>query len=129
VFPSEVEALLYRHPAVAEVAVIGIFDAYRGETPKAFIILKPDYKDNIKKEEIIEWTKDNMASYKRPRIVEFRDALPRAAAGNILKRAGVEEEKEKVKSKKQMVTQQFPPIPNIWIPENLLCCSGIRSSI
>jgi acyl-CoA synthetase (AMP-forming)/AMP-acid ligase II len=104
VFPSEVEELLHRHPAVAEVAVIGIPDAYRGETPKAFIILKPDYKDKIKEEKIIEWTKDNMASYKRPRIIEFRDALPKSAAGKILKRAVVEEEKERVRSNKQTVT-------------------------
>jgi hypothetical protein len=104
VFPSEVEELLHRHPAVAEVSVIGIPDAYRGVTPKAFIILKPEYKDKIKEEEIIDWTKDNMASYKRPRIIEFRDALPKSAAGKILKRAVVEEEKERVRSNKQTVT-------------------------
>lgn len=93
VFPAEVEELLHRHPAVAEVAVIGIPDAYRGETPKAFITLKPEYKGKIKGEEILGWTKDNMAGYKRPRIVEFKDALPKNAAGKILKRVLVEEDR------------------------------------
>jgi acyl-CoA synthetase (AMP-forming)/AMP-acid ligase II len=86
VFPAEVEDLLYRHPAVKEVAVIGISDPYRGETPKAFIILKPEYVNKVKEDEILEWCKENIASYKRPRMVEFRENLPRSAAGKILKR-------------------------------------------
>lgn len=93
VFPTEVEELLYRHPAVMEVGVIGIPDPYRGETIKAFIVLKPEYKGKIKEEEIIEWAKGNMATYKRPRIVEFRDELPKTSFGKILRRVLVEEEK------------------------------------
>jgi acyl-CoA synthetase (AMP-forming)/AMP-acid ligase II len=96
VFPTEVEDLIYRHPAVAEVAVIGISDPYRGEAPKAFIVLKPEYKGKIKEEELIEWSKDNMAAYKRPRIVEFRDELPKSGAGKTLRRILVEEEKGKM---------------------------------
>jgi acyl-CoA synthetase (AMP-forming)/AMP-acid ligase II len=99
VFPAEVEDLLYRHPAVAEVAVIGISDPYRGEAPKAFIVLRPEYKGKIKEEEIVEWTKDNMAAYKRPRIIEFRDELPKSGAGKILRRVLVEEEKSKMAKK------------------------------
>ena len=99
VFPAEVEDLLYRHPAVAEVAVIGISDPYRGEVPKAFMVLKPEYKGKIKEEEIVEWTKDNMAAYKRPRIIEFRDELPKSGAGKILRRVLVEEEKSRVAEK------------------------------
>lgn len=95
VFPDEVEELLYRHPAVAQVAVIGIPDSYRGESPKAFIVLRPGYKGKVKEEEIIEWAKDNMATYKRPRIVEFREALPKSAAGKILRRVLREEERAK----------------------------------
>ena len=95
VFPTEVEELLYRHPAVAEVSVIGIPDPYRGETPKAFIVLRPGYKEKIKEEDIVEWAKDNMATYKRPRMVEFRDELPKSGAGKILRRVLVEEEKRK----------------------------------
>jgi acyl-CoA synthetase (AMP-forming)/AMP-acid ligase II len=99
VFPTEVEALLYRHPAVAEVAVIGISDPYRGEAPKAFIVLRPEYKGKIKEEEIVEWTKDNMAAYKRPRMVEFRDELPKSGAGKMLRRILGEEEKSRVVEK------------------------------
>jgi acyl-CoA synthetase (AMP-forming)/AMP-acid ligase II len=86
VFPAEVEDLLFRHPAVKEAAVIGISDPYRGETPKAFIILKPEYANKVKEDQILEWCKENMAAYKRPRIVEFREDLPRSAAGKVLKR-------------------------------------------
>lgn len=96
VFPAEVESLLYRNPAVAEVAVIGVPDPYRGESPKAFIVLKTEYKGKVKEEEIIEWSKENMAAYKRPRIVEFREELPKSAAGKILRRILTEEEKKKI---------------------------------
>jgi long-chain acyl-CoA synthetase len=92
VFPAEVEALLYRHPAVKETAVIGVNDPYRGETPKAFIILKPEFAGNISAEEILDWCKENMAAYKRPRLVAFRTELPKSAAGKILKRILVDEE-------------------------------------
>jgi acyl-CoA synthetase (AMP-forming)/AMP-acid ligase II len=93
VFPAEVEALLYRHPAIAEVAVIGVPDPYRGESPKAFIVLKSEYKGKIRTEEILEWCKENMATYKRPRAVELIDELPKSAAGKILRRILSEEEK------------------------------------
>ena len=93
VFPAEVENLLYRHPAVAEAAVIGVPDSYRGESPKAFIVLKPEYRGKVKEEEMIEWSKENMAAYKRPRIIEFREELPKSGAGKILKRILAEEEK------------------------------------
>ena len=93
VFPTEVENLLYRHAAVAEVAVIGVPDPYRGESPKAFIVLKPEYREKIKEEEMIEWSKENMAAYKRPRIVEFKEELPKSGAGKILKRILAEEER------------------------------------
>ena len=92
VFPAEVEALLYRHPAVKEAAVIGVNDSYRGETPKAFIVLNPGYENKIGESEILEWCKDNMSAYKRPRLVEFRQELPKSAAGKLLRRILVEEE-------------------------------------
>ncbi|MBN2031669.1 MAG: AMP-binding protein [Deltaproteobacteria bacterium] len=95
VFPAEVEDLLYRHPSVKEVSVIGINDPYRGETPKAFIALKPEYEGKVTEEEILSWCKENMAAYKRPRFVEFRKDLPKSAAGKILKRVLVEEESAK----------------------------------
>jgi len=95
VFPAEVEALLYRHPAVSEVAVIGVPDTYRGESPKAFIVLKPEYRGKIKEEEIVQWSRENMAAYKRPRFVEFREELPKSSVAKILRRILAEEEKHK----------------------------------
>ena len=95
VFPAEVEDLLYRHPAIKEVAVIGITDPYRGETPKAFVILKPQYAGKVTEQEILEWCKDNMAAYKRPRVIEFREDLPKSAAGKMLRRLLAEEGRKK----------------------------------
>jgi acyl-CoA synthetase (AMP-forming)/AMP-acid ligase II len=92
VFPSEVEDLLYKHPAIAEVSVIGIPDSYRGETPKAFIVLRPEYRGKIREGDILTWAKDTMAPYKRPRVVEFREALPKSGAGKVLRRVLAEEE-------------------------------------
>ncbi|MBI5602529.1 MAG: AMP-binding protein [Deltaproteobacteria bacterium] len=94
VFPAEVEDLLYKHPAVKEAAVIGVNDPYRGETPKAFIILKEGYAGKITEAEILSWCKDNMSAYKRPRAIEFKQELPKSAAGKILRRMLVEEEKK-----------------------------------
>jgi acyl-CoA synthetase (AMP-forming)/AMP-acid ligase II len=93
VFPTEVENLLFKHPAVAEAAVIGVPDPYKGESPKAFIVLKADCKGKIKEEDIIAWCKENMAAYKRPRMVEFKEELPKSGAGKLLRRILSEEEK------------------------------------
>jgi acyl-CoA synthetase (AMP-forming)/AMP-acid ligase II len=98
VFPTEVENLLFGHPAIAEVAVIGVSDPYRGESPKAFVILKSEYIGKIKEEEIIDWCKANMAAYKRPRVIEFVEDLPKSAAGKILRRVLVKREQEKLDS-------------------------------
>jgi acyl-CoA synthetase (AMP-forming)/AMP-acid ligase II len=87
VFPAEVEALIYEHPAVQEVAVIGVPDPHRGENIKAFIILRPQYKGQVTDKEMIAWAKNKMAAYKYPRIVEFVDELPKTGSGKILKRA------------------------------------------
>jgi acyl-CoA synthetase (AMP-forming)/AMP-acid ligase II len=86
VFPAEVEAILYRHPAVAEVGVVGVSDPYRGEDPVAFVVLKHDAKGKVREEEIAEWCRAEMAVYKAPRHVRFIDALPKTASGKILKR-------------------------------------------
>jgi acyl-CoA synthetase (AMP-forming)/AMP-acid ligase II len=99
VFPAEVEDLLYRHPAVKEAAVIGIDDPYRGESPKAFIILKDGYAGKVTEKEILDWCKDNMAAYKRPKFAEFRDELPKSSAGKLLRRVLVQEEQNKGGSK------------------------------
>lgn len=84
VWPAEVESILYSHPAINEVCVIGVRDPYRGETVKAVISLRPDSHDNISEDEIIAWSKERMAAYKYPRIVQFVDALPKSPVGKIM---------------------------------------------
>ncbi len=86
VFPAEVEAIMYRHPAVAEAGVVGVADPYRGEDPLAFVVLKPDAKGTVSEEQLVEWCCANMAVYKAPRQVRFVDALPKTASGKVLKR-------------------------------------------
>ncbi len=84
VWPREVEDLLYAHPAVREVAVVGVPDPYRGETVKAFVSLRPGV--TATPEELIQYGKDTMAAYKYPRIVEIIDELPKTPTGKILRR-------------------------------------------
>ncbi|MGH8112545.1 MAG: class I adenylate-forming enzyme family protein [Rhodanobacteraceae bacterium] len=85
VWPREVEDVLYAHPAVREAAVVGIPDAYRGETVKAVLSLKPGAR--VTAEAIIGYCKERMAAYKYPRVVEFLPDLPKTATGKILRRA------------------------------------------
>jgi len=84
VWPTEVEGFLYKHPAVLEACVVGVPDPVRGENVKAYIVLKDGYKDKVTAEDIIKWSKENMAAYKYPRIVEFVKDLPKTASGKIL---------------------------------------------
>ena len=83
VYPKEVENVIFKHPAVFEAAVIGIPDETWGESVKAFVALKPGMEAT--EEEIIALCKDNLASYKKPKSLEFIDALPKNMAGKILK--------------------------------------------
>jgi len=94
VWPAEVEAMLYAHPAIQEACVIGSRDAYRGETVKALVVLKSAAK-NTSSQEIIDWAREKMAAFKVPRVVEFVDELPRTATGKILWRKLQEEEYRK----------------------------------
>jgi long-chain acyl-CoA synthetase len=96
IYPREVEEVLATHPAVMEVAVAGVSDPRRGETVKAWIVKHPG--DPTTEEEIIEWSKTQLARYKYPRIVEFRDELPKTTVGKVLKRALKEEEEKKAAS-------------------------------
>ncbi|WP_087972411.1 long-chain-fatty-acid--CoA ligase [Oceanobacillus rekensis] len=96
VWPTEVESYLYKHPAVHQACVIGVPDTRKGETIKAFIILKEEYKGKINEKEIITWAKKNMAAYKYPRFVEFKTKLPTTSSGKILWRK-LQEEEQKVK--------------------------------
>jgi acyl-CoA synthetase (AMP-forming)/AMP-acid ligase II len=87
VFPAEVEAIMYRHPAVAEVGVVGVPDAYRGEDVLAFVVLRPDARSTVTEDQLVAWCRAEMAVYKAPRTIRFVDALPKTASGKILKRA------------------------------------------
>jgi fatty-acyl-CoA synthase len=83
VWPAEVEAQMYQHPAIQEACVIAAKDAHRGETVKAVVVLRAPHKGKVSEAEIVEWTRQNMAAYKHPRIVEFVDALPKSATGKV----------------------------------------------
>jgi len=92
VFPTEVETLLYGNEAVGEVAVGGIPDPTSGEIIKAWIVVKPEYKDKVTPQDIIEWAKQNLTHYKVPAEVEFRDELPKTLVGKVLRRVLQEED-------------------------------------
>jgi fatty-acyl-CoA synthase len=84
VWPSEVELLLYKCPAVQEACIVAAKDAYRGETVKAYVVLRPEAQGRTTAEDIIAWARDHMAAYKLPRQVEFIDALPKSGSGKIM---------------------------------------------
>ena len=83
VWPAEVEALMYRHPAIHEACVIGTRDPRRGESVKALVVLKPEYKGKVNEQDIVTWSHDHMAAYKSPRIVEFVESLPKSGSGKV----------------------------------------------
>ncbi|MBA4536513.1 AMP-binding protein [Bacillus aquiflavi] len=84
VWPTEVESILYKHPAVQQACVVRAQDLLRGETVKAFIILKEEYRGKITDTDLINWSKKQMAAYKYPRIVEFRESFPTTSSGKVL---------------------------------------------
>jgi fatty-acyl-CoA synthase len=83
VWPSEIESLMYQHPAVLEACVIGTSDAHRGETVKAVVVLRAEWRGRVDAQTIIDWCRENMAAYKVPRIIAFVDALPKSGSGKI----------------------------------------------
>ena len=83
VSPAEVEATLYHHPAVKEACVVATKDPHRGETVKALIVLSPGYPGEIDEQAIIAWSREHMAAYKVPRVVEFIESLPKSGTGKI----------------------------------------------
>jgi long-chain acyl-CoA synthetase len=90
VLPREVEEVLLMHPKVREAVVAGVPDAYRGETVKAFVVLKPG--ETAAEEEIVEFCRLHLAAFKVPRKVDFRSELPKTMVGKYLRRVLVEEE-------------------------------------
>src|SRR5699024_9964104 len=89
VYPRDVEEVLYEHRSVKEAVVVGVPDSYRGETVKAVVVLKEGKQYDVK--ELIAYCRENMATYKVPRIVEFRKELPKTNVGKILRRKVREE--------------------------------------
>jgi long-chain acyl-CoA synthetase len=85
IYPREIEEVLYAHPQVLETAVIGVPDPYRGETVKAFIVLRPGQQ--VTKEEIITYCREKLASFKVPQYVDFCESLPKTTVGKILRKA------------------------------------------
>lgn len=94
VWPREVEDVLYLHPGVKEAAVVGVPDPYRGETVKAFVALREEFKGRLSPEEIMAFCKERMAAYKYPRAVEFVEEVPKTLTGKFLRRALREKPKE-----------------------------------
>jgi long-chain acyl-CoA synthetase len=87
VYPREVEEVLFGHPAVAEAAVAGVPDAYRGETVAAFVVLKSGIKASEEtSQELLQYCKQELAAYKVPTILEFRASLPKSLIGKVLRR-------------------------------------------
>jgi len=95
VWPAEVEALMFKHPAIQEACIISTKDAYRGESVKAVVVLRSTHKGQVSEQDIIDWCRDTMAVYKVPRVVEFLEVLPKSGSGKVMWRALQEAEMAK----------------------------------
>ncbi len=93
IYPREIDEVLYQHPAVLEACAVGVPDEYRGETVKAFVVLKPGM--TATEQEILDFCKERLAAYKRPRSVEFLPELPKSTVGKVLRRVLAERDREK----------------------------------
>jgi long-chain acyl-CoA synthetase len=93
IYPREVEEVLFEHPAVLEVAVVGVPHPFGGEIAKAFIVLKPG--EHATKKDIVQFASERLAKHKVPRAVEFRSELPKSAAQKVLRRVLAEEERKR----------------------------------
>jgi len=93
IYPREIDEILYQHPAVLEACSIGVADEYRGETVKAFVVLRPGA--TATEEEILAFCQERLAAYKRPRYVEFIPELPKSTVGKVLRRVLAAQEREK----------------------------------
>lgn len=98
IYPREIEEIFYEHEDVQEICVIGVPDPYRGETVKAFIV--PKEGRTISEEDLDEFARKQLASFKVPKFYEFREELPKTMVGKVLRRVLVDEEKQKLKDNK-----------------------------
>ena len=99
IYPREIEEVLYEHEAIQEAVVVGVPDPYRGETVKAYIVLKEN--ETVTEADLDEYARKYLAPYKVPKIYEFRDDLPKSAVGKILRRTLAKEERKKFKDGKK----------------------------
>ncbi|HLZ19077.1 MAG TPA: long-chain fatty acid--CoA ligase [Smithellaceae bacterium] len=95
IYPREVDEVLYSHPKIAEAVTVGIPDEYRGETVKVFVVLKPG--EQVTEKDITEFCRTKLAAYKVPKLVEFRESIPKSAVGKILRKILRDEEIAKQK--------------------------------
>ena len=95
IYPREIDEVLFQHPKIADAVSVGIADEYRGETVKAYVVVKEG--ESVSEAEIIDFCKEKLAAYKAPKMVEFRSELPKSAVGKILRKVLREEEAAKHK--------------------------------
>jgi long-chain acyl-CoA synthetase len=98
VYPREIDEILFQHPKILEACSIGVPDPYRGETVKAYVVVKP--AETLTAEEVIQFSREKLAAYKAPKMVEFIDALPKSAVGKILRKEVKEMDRKKSQQKK-----------------------------
>ena len=84
IYPREIDEVLYEHPKVLDAVAVGVPDPYRGETVKAFVVLKPGA--SLTERELIQFCKSRLAAYKVPKVVEFRGTLPKTTVGKVLRK-------------------------------------------
>jgi long-chain acyl-CoA synthetase len=104
IYPRDIEEVLYEHPKVQEAVAAGVPDRYRGETVKAYIVLRPG--ESATEQEFLDYCRTKLAAFKVPRIIEFRDSLPRTIVGKVLRRQLIEEEKAKLAQAEVSATQE-----------------------
>ncbi len=97
IYPVELDDVLMGHPKILEACTVGLPDAYRGETVKAFIVVKAG--ETLTEEEISNYCREKLAAYKVPKLIEFIDELPKSAVGKVLRRKLKEMEMEKARDK------------------------------
>ncbi len=95
IYPREIDEVLFQHPKVSQAVALGVPDPYRGETVKAFVVLKPG--ESASAQEIIDFCRERLTGYKVPRLIEFRQSLPKSAVGKLLRKALRDEELAKQK--------------------------------
>jgi long-chain acyl-CoA synthetase len=98
VYPREIDEILFQHPKILEACSIGVPDPYRGETVKAYVVVKPG--ETLTADEVIQFSREKLAAYKAPKMVEFIDALPKSAVGKVLRKEVKELDRKKSQQKK-----------------------------